>query len=177
MEFINDRSKYTDDNVFDLLYFLNYKKDSEEEVNGWWSRINPRSDTSIGLLFDKEERIDVENANQFVSYVYLENDKLLRLGYEKPASIGDDSFVSIRLFSNAQAFTMEVEDKPNDVRLVKINNGKGTVIGEEKEFLDGPKSLPNFSYLRDIMKPVSYQELFGRGLRKGRLLEKIRQDE
>ena len=177
MKFINDRSKYTDDNVFDLLYFLNYKKDSEDEFNGWWTRINPRTDTRIGLLFDREERIDVENANQFVSYVYLENDKLLRIGYEKPSSIGDDSFVSLRLFSNAHAFTIEVEDKPNDIKLVKIKNGKGMIVGEEREFLESPKSLPSFSLLKNVMKPVSYEQAFERGLKKGRLLEKIRQGE
>ena len=81
------------------------------------------------------------------------------------------------MFSNAHAFTIEVEDKPNDIKLVKIKNGKGMIVGEEREFLESPKSLPSFSLLKNVMKPVSYEQAFERGLKKGRLLEKIRQGE
>lgn len=161
---LKDRESYNDRNVYDLLKFLNNKMDSEEKAYGF-TTIDPMGYTTLSVLYDENQTLYLESPEEVATYLLLDTNKLLRMGYKKVNAGEDPMIVKFTLYPEADRLIVRT-GKGNEIgKRVFIYYAGGSKIHEEEESLGYRvrKRIPRIAKLSDVIATTSVSQLINRG--------------
>ena len=168
---INDSDFYIDEYVFALISFLNERINSSNEVEFGYKRIESNDDTSIKKLYNDNQCLSLESDDEYIDYLLLENNKLLRISHEKTNDPNIfSSFVSFVLYKENE-YILEINSRKKGIINVQILNKDNKKINDTEEYLPTHiNQLPKKINLKEIIKPITIEQLLKNGKKKEKQL-------
>ena len=152
-----DYREYKDEVVFDLLNFLDQYGNSEDKKDTWYSEIPHGSSTHLYDLFDKDQVISFSG----VIFSITDRNKLLMI-----TSYADEfrTFFGFNLEKNANTFKFKYLTKKDGTKILRLTNDNGINI-DLLALNEKNKKMKKGVYLKDLVKPVSFEQLYERGIK------------
>ena len=153
---MGDYEDYKDEVIYDLLFFVKEKINSDEDIATWYTDIDNDEDSKLDSLFDKDQSIFFYNKYGNLSIRKLENNKLLTITSTKDIY---RTYYVMDLYSDADKFKINVDIDNGSVDLMNNKKQVYSYLLTSKESLE---NLPDNLKISDL-KPVSLEQLFERG--------------
>ena len=155
-------TEYLYEVVFDVLYFLNEKMDSNKEEETWYSDLEYPRRTSLGSLYDDDQYLWFYGLGQDVHIHLLDNNKLLLI-YEENNDDGLRTFFDFSLISNASDYVLRTIKEKSGKLTFELNDKKGNMLRFPESDSYYPKEFPEEERVIGLIRPISFKQLYKRG--------------
>ena len=162
MEF--DNNEFKDDVVYNLINFLKLKGNNDEDMAFWYSDIDYSDVSNLYSLFDNEQALCFESKEADFLFLILENNKLLTIGRELPNEKLAQSIFCFTLQTNADQYIMKAKQERNGLALQLIDDNGKTIV-YHPVYRTSMNKLPKKCSLTDIIKPISFEQLYERSIK------------
>ena len=156
--------EYLDNVVFDLIYFLNEKMDSEEDKETWYSELNYPGLTFLGKLYDEDQVIWFSGARCDAQINLLDNNKLLLINSEGPDyDFNLGTYFGFALLSNASNYVLKTTKNEKNEITFELDDRNGNVFKYSECCSYYPKKFPKKTPITELLRPISFEQIYERG--------------
>lgn len=148
--------------IYDVLNFIRTCGKSEvDEI--WYSDIKCDETTDLLSLFDNDQIIGLTNDIVYVGLVYLENNKVLSIRFKLPERGDRQVLYYFTLRCLGDCYSLDVKDNFNAILECSVE-GRRPIEYDSCRFLHNDNLPIGKKLLKDIIRPVSLDQLYERGM-------------